>query len=63
MLQYSYFYLFHQYFPTTVQRYVAYIDEMTNEQLILADVNFDDAVTVFDATFIQRYVADIITRF
>ena len=48
---------------TVIQRYVASIDDMTEQQKALSDVDSDNEVTVFDATIVQRYVADIITKF
>lgn len=48
---------------TAIQRYLASLEEFTQEQLIAADVDGDGEVTVLDATLVQQYVASIITCF
>lgn len=45
---------------TNVQKYIANIQELSDEQLALYDVTCDNVVNVDDATKIQKYVAEII---
>ena len=45
---------------TLVQRYCAYIELLSEEQLRLYDVNFDGFVTIGDATSIQMHIAGLI---
>ncbi|MBQ8001095.1 MAG: hypothetical protein IJ298_07860 [Ruminococcus sp.] len=46
-----------------IQRYLAGITTLTNEDLLSADVNGDGVVTVSDATIIQKYIAGNIDKF
>ena len=48
---------------TRVQRHVALVDALYDEQLVNADVDGDTLVTVLDATYIQQKVAQIISKF
>ena len=41
---------------TMVQRYVAYIEELTVEQMEWADFDFDGFVTISDVTEIQTFL-------
>ena len=45
---------------TVIQRYCAYIEELTDARSMLYDVNFDGFVTVTDASLIQMHTAGII---
>ena len=48
---------------TAVQRHVAQLVLLSENELLAADVDKDSDVNVLDATFIQRFVAQIITEF
>ena len=48
---------------TLVQRHVAKLDELTDSQIEVANVNKDFDVTVIDATLIQQKVAKMIDKF
>lgn len=48
---------------TYIQRAVAQLDVLYNEQIVNADVDGDSEVSIIDATFIQRFVARNITKF
>lgn len=48
---------------TEIQRYVAKLTSLTNDQLYAADVDKDSTVSVKDATLIQKYVVRIIESF
>ena len=41
---------------TLIQRYVAYIEELTVEQLEWADFDFDGFVTISDVTEMQTFL-------
>lgn len=45
---------------TTVQKHLAKLTELTNEQLVKADTNSDGKITITDATRIQKYLAKLI---
>lgn len=47
-------------FVTIVQMYLAGIKELSDAQLIVADVNNDNKVGIDDATTTQKYLAKII---
>lgn len=42
---------------TMIQRHLAVLTELTDEQLILADTNGDGSVDIIDATHLQKYLA------
>lgn len=44
---------------TNIQKYIAYMIDLTDEQEILADVNGDGSVDIDDATLIQKTLAGI----
>ncbi len=44
---------------TILQRYLVELDELSYEQLMLADVDDNGDVEVIDATILQRYLADM----
>ena len=46
---------------TMLQKYIAGLVSLSNEQLALADTNGDGSVTVLDATEIQKYLAGLVT--
>lgn len=46
---------------TELQKYVAELSTLSDEQLAVADINGDGKISVLDATEIQKYVAEIIT--
>ena len=46
---------------TLIQKYIAGLTELTDEQKKLANVNNDDALNVSDATLIQKYCAGVIS--
>lgn len=46
---------------TELQKYVAELSTLNDEQLAVADINGDGKISVLDATEIQKYVAEIIT--
>ena len=46
---------------TMLQKYIAGLVSLGNEQLALADTNGDGSVTVLDATAIQKYLAGLVT--
>lgn len=46
---------------TMLQKYIAGLVSLSNEQLTLADTNGDGSVTVLDATEIQKYLAGLVT--
>lgn len=48
---------------TDVQKYLAKMVDLTEEQLALADVDNDKSITVVDATTIQKYLAKLIEDF
>ena len=48
---------------TTIQRHLAQLAPMSDEQLKLADVNASGDVTIVDATMIQLYLAHKISKF
>lgn len=48
---------------TMIQRYLADLTDLTDEQKLSADVDKDTYVTIIDATVIQRYVAQYIEEF
>ncbi|MBQ6626276.1 MAG: RICIN domain-containing protein [Ruminococcus sp.] len=48
---------------TTIQRFMAKITELTEEQKIFSDTNRDGDVSVVDATMIQRFMAKLIDKF
>ena len=48
---------------TEIQRFMAELCTMTDEQKALADVDHDGSITVLDATVIQRYLAELIEKF
>ncbi len=48
---------------TLIQKYVASLATLSNDDLKVADVNGDGKVTTSDATAIQKYIAHIITEF
>lgn len=43
---------------TTIQRFVALLENPTDTQKIASDTNGDGIITVIDATFIQKYLAE-----
>lgn len=43
---------------TEIQRYVACLDDFTDNQKFVADANADGRISILDATEVQRYVAD-----
>ena len=43
---------------TAIQRHLAEIEPLTDEQLALADTDGDGEVTIDDATLIQMYLAE-----
>lgn len=46
---------------TMLQKYLAGLDTLSNEQLAVADTNDDGSFTVDDATLIQKYIAGLVT--
>ena len=44
-------------------RYLVEMEDLTDEQLKLADVNRDGKVNIMDVTDIQRFLAEIIKKF
>jgi len=47
---------------TLIQRHIAKLDMLTEEQLAYADADRNDTITIKDATQIQRLVAKLITQ-
>lgn len=47
---------------TMLQKYLAGLASLSDEQLTLADTNGDGSVTVLDATEIQKYLAGLVTE-
>lgn len=45
---------------TLIQKYVAVLAELSDNQRILADADFDSEVTIKDATYIQKHVAKLV---
>ena len=43
---------------TAIQRHFAELDELTEEQLALADTNGDGEINIDDATHLQMYLAE-----
>ena len=48
---------------TTIQRYLAQLETLSDTQKALADVDKSGNITVVDATTIQRYIAGLISSF
>ena len=48
---------------TILQKYIVGQTTLDDETLNVADVNKDGAVTVVDATLIQKFVVKVITEF
>ncbi|WP_293975282.1 leucine-rich repeat protein [uncultured Ruminococcus sp.] len=46
---------------TVLQKYLAGLDSLSDEQLAVADTNGDGQITVLDATAIQKYLANLVT--
>lgn len=47
---------------TSIQMYLAELEEFTDEQLAVADVNGDGEVDINDATYLQMYLADLVDK-
>ncbi|MGN0450088.1 MAG: leucine-rich repeat protein [Ruminococcus sp.] len=47
---------------TMLQKYIAGLTSLSDEQLTLADTNGDGSVTILDATQIQKYLAGLVTE-
>ena len=45
---------------TEIQKYIAQLSSLKDEQLAVADVNGDGKISIIDATEIQRYIAQLI---
>lgn len=43
---------------TSIQRYLAELESLTEEQLALADTNGDGEINIADATHVQMYLAE-----
>ena len=43
---------------TAIQRYLAKLEEFTDEQISLADTNGDGEINITDATHLQKYIAN-----
>ena len=48
---------------TLIQKYLADLEKLTDEQKAAADVNGDGKIDINDATLIQKYVAELIKEF
>lgn len=46
---------------TVLQKYLAGLDSLSDEQLAVSDTNGDGQVTVLDATAIQKYLANLVS--
>ena len=44
---------------TLVQKYIAHLEDLTDQQKRLADVNGDGEITILDATEIQKMLANV----
>lgn len=44
---------------TYIQRHLARLDILSDEQLILADFNYNDEIDIIDASMLQRYLAKL----
>ncbi|MEE1219605.1 MAG: dockerin type I repeat-containing protein [Ruminococcus sp.] len=47
---------------TTIQKHLAELTVLTDEEIILADATQDDEINIKDVTAIQKYIADIAIR-
>ncbi len=48
---------------TAIQKHIANIKKLSDDQLLAADTDGDKNVTVMDATLIQKFIANLITEF
>ena len=46
-------------FATLVQKYIAHLEDLTDQQKRLADVDGDGEITILDATEIQKMLANV----
>ncbi len=48
---------------TDIQRYLVYLMDFTDEQLVAADVDGDGCISINDATFLQSYLALLVKEY